>query len=95
MTAAQKTERRGTIASCIAAATIALAAPAHADDSGQAFLADLDKAGTTVCASTGNGIMTDAQDCPTQAPGRHGYPQAPWSPWTFGYLLRHGYLGKP
>jgi hypothetical protein len=54
MTAAQKTERRGTIAICIAAATIALAAPAHADDSGQAFLADLDKAGTTVCASTGN-----------------------------------------
>jgi hypothetical protein len=61
MTAAQKTERRGTIAICIAAATIALAAPAHADDSGQAFLADLYKAGTTVCASMGNG-MTHAQE---------------------------------
>jgi hypothetical protein len=98
MTAAQKTERRGnrrmilnTIATCIAAATIALAAPAHADDSGHAFLADFDKA-ATVCALRGNG-MTDAQHCPTQASGRHGFPQAPGT--YDGYLLPHGYGGKP
>jgi hypothetical protein len=82
-------------AAACTAALIATASPARADDSGQAFLGDLPKAGTTVCASTGKGIMTDAQDCPTQAAGSHGYPQGPWSPWTFGYLLRHGYLGKP
>jgi hypothetical protein len=101
MTAAQKTDRRGhrrlgdlnTVATCIAAAMIALAAPAHADDSGRAFLADFDKAGATVCALTGNG-MTDAQGCPTRAPGRHGYPHAPGT--YDGYLITpHGYLGKP
>lgn len=90
MTAAQKTERRGTIAISIAAATIALAASAHADDSGQAFLADLDKAGTTVCALTGNGITHAQENCP-QAPERH--PQAPGT--YDGYLLPHGYTGKP
>ena len=75
MTAAQKTERRGnrrlgddiqnfaaTIATCIAAAMIALAAPAHADD------------GKTVCALMGNGMTHAQENCP-QAPGRH--PQAP------------------
>jgi hypothetical protein len=90
MTAAQKTERRGTIAICIAAATIALAAPAHADDSGQAFLADLYKAGTTVCASMGNGMTHAQENCP-QAPGRH--PQAPGT--YDGHLLPQGYGGKP
>jgi hypothetical protein len=93
MTATKKTERRGTIATCIAAATIALAAPAHADDSGQAFLANPDKA-ATVCALTGNGINTAAQNCPTQAPGRHGDPQAPGT--YHGYVIPHmGYHGKP
>jgi Protein of unknown function (DUF732) len=56
----------------IVAATIALAAPAHADDSDQAFLADLDKAGIhysdpdqavaagkTVCSLTDNGMTRD------------------------------------
>jgi hypothetical protein len=47
-----------TITTCIAAATIALAAPAHADN------------GKTVCASMGNGITHAQQNCP-QAPGRH------------------------
>jgi hypothetical protein len=83
MTAAQKTERRGTIAICIAAATIALAAPAHADDSGQAFLADPYKAGATVCASMGNGMARAQENCP-QAPGTYD-----------GYLLPQGYGGKP
>jgi hypothetical protein len=58
MTAAQKTERRGTIAICIAAAAIALAAPAHADNS------------NTVCPSMGNGITHAQENCP-QAPGTH------------------------
>jgi hypothetical protein len=75
MTAAQKTERRGnrrlrddiqnfaaTIATCIAAAMIALAAPARADD------------GKTVCALMGNGMTHAQENCP-QAPGTH--PQAP------------------
>jgi hypothetical protein len=47
-----------TITTCIAAATIALAAPAHADH------------GKTVCASMGNGITHAQQNCP-QAPGGH------------------------
>jgi hypothetical protein len=51
-----------TIVTSIAAATIALAAPALADSA------------KTVCASTGNG-MTHAQDHCPQAPGKH--PQAP------------------
>lgn len=70
MTAAQKTERRGnrrlgddirnfaaTIATCVAAAMIALAAPAHAD------------VGKTVCA-LGNGMTHAQENCP-QAAGRH------------------------
>jgi hypothetical protein len=51
-----------TIVTCIAAATIALAAPAYADD------------GKTVCASMGNGITHAQENCP-QVPGRH--QQAP------------------
>jgi hypothetical protein len=51
-----------TIVTSIAAATIALAAPAYADN------------GKTVCASMGNGV-THAQENCAQAPGRH--PQAP------------------
>lgn len=60
-----------TVATCIVAATIALAAPARAD-SGQAFLADLDKAGIhysdpdqavaageSVCALMDNGMTDD------------------------------------
>jgi hypothetical protein len=56
----------------IVAATIALAAPAHADDSDQAFLADLDAAGIhysdpdqavtagkTVCSLKDNGMTDD------------------------------------
>jgi Protein of unknown function (DUF732) len=56
----------------IVAATIALAAPAHADDSDQAFLADLDKAGIQysdpdqavaagkmVCSLADNGMTHD------------------------------------
>ena len=56
----------------IVAATIALAAPAHADDSDQAFLADLDNAGIhysdpdqavtagkTVCSLKDNGMSDD------------------------------------
>jgi hypothetical protein len=50
-----------TIVTCIAAATIALAAPAHADD------------GKTACPSTGNGTTYAHGMCP-QAP-RH--QQAP------------------
>jgi hypothetical protein len=47
-----------TIVTSIAAATIALAAPAHADTR------------KTVCPSTGNGITHIQEQCP-QAPGRH------------------------
>jgi hypothetical protein len=68
-----------TITTCIAAATIALAAPAHADD------------GKTVCALMGSGITHAQQNCP-QAPGGHRYTQAPG---TYGYTLPHGYGGKP
>ncbi|MFZ0716782.1 hypothetical protein [Mycobacterium sp.] len=45
-----------TIVTCIAAATIALAAPAHADN------------GKTVCPSMGNGISHAQEHCP-QTPG--------------------------
>jgi hypothetical protein len=51
-----------TIATCIAAATITLAAPAHADD------------GKTACSSMGNGITHAQENCP-QTPG--GHQQAP------------------
>jgi hypothetical protein len=50
-----------TIVTSIAAATIALAAPAHADNS------------KTVCPSTGNGITHAQQNCP-QAPRHHEAP---------------------
>jgi hypothetical protein len=50
-----------TIVTSIAAVTIALAAPAHADNS------------TTMCASTGNGI-THAQENCQQAPRHHQAP---------------------
>ena len=85
MTAAQKTERRGTIAICIAVAAIALAAPAHADNS------------NTVCPSMGNGITHAQENCP-EAPGTH--QQAPGThqqaPGTYdGHLLPEGYGGKP
>jgi hypothetical protein len=50
-----------TIVTSIAAATIALAAPAHADNS------------KTVCPSMGNGI-THAQENCLQAPGHHEAP---------------------
>jgi hypothetical protein len=51
-----------TIVTCIAAATIALAAPAHADD------------GKTACPSVGNGI-THAQAHCLQAPRTYdGHP---------------------
>jgi hypothetical protein len=53
-----------TIVTSIAAATIALAAPAHADN------------GKTVCASVGSGITHAQANC-AQAPGRH--LQAPGS----------------
>jgi hypothetical protein len=53
-----------TIVTSIAAATIALAAPAHADNS------------KTVCTLMGNGITHAQEHCP-QAPGRH--LQAPGS----------------
>ena len=56
---------------------------------GQAFLADLYKAGTTVCASMGNGMTHAQENCP-QAPGRRQQ-----APGTYGYLLPHGYGGKP
>jgi hypothetical protein len=51
-----------TIVTCIGAAMIALAAPAHADN------------GATVCTSVVNGITYAQQHCP-QANGTH--PQAP------------------
>jgi hypothetical protein len=51
-----------TIVTSIAVATIALAAPALADN------------GKTACASMGGGMTHAQADCP-QAPGRH--PQAP------------------
>jgi hypothetical protein len=50
-----------TIVTSIAAATIALAAPAYADD------------GKTVCASMGNGV-THAQENCLQAPGHQQAP---------------------
>jgi hypothetical protein len=50
-----------TIVTSIAAATIALAAPAHADNS------------KTVCASMGNGITHAQENCP-QAPKHHQAP---------------------
>jgi hypothetical protein len=50
-----------TIVTSIAAATIALAAPAHADNS------------KTVCASMGNGITHAQENCP-QALGHHQAP---------------------
>jgi hypothetical protein len=53
-----------TLVTCIAAATIALAAPAHADDD------------NTTCTSIGNGITHAQQRCPhspghQQAPGTY------------------------
>jgi hypothetical protein len=51
-----------TIVPCIAAATIALAAPAYADNA------------KTVCASMGNGMTHAQANCP-QVPARH--QQAP------------------
>jgi hypothetical protein len=54
-----------TIVTCIAAATIALAAPAHADN------------GKTMCPSMGNAITHAQEHCP-QAPrtyDRHLLPQ--------------------
>jgi hypothetical protein len=67
-----------TIVPCIAAATIALAAPAYADD------------GKTVCASMGNGMTHAQENCP-QVPGRHQQ-----APETYnGYVLPHGYGGRP
>jgi hypothetical protein len=53
-----------TIVTCIGAAMIALAAPAHADD------------GKTVCTLGGTGLTHAHGPCP-QAPGTH--PQAPRS----------------
>jgi hypothetical protein len=53
-----------TIVTSIAAATIALAAPAHADN------------GKTVCAAMGNGMTHAQANCP-QSPGRQ--LQAPGS----------------
>jgi hypothetical protein len=50
-----------TIVPSIAAATIALAAPAYADNS------------KTVCPSMGNGITHAQENCP-QAPGHHQAP---------------------
>ena len=50
-----------TIVTSIAAATIALAAPAYAD------------AGKTVCPSMGNGITSAQENCP-QAPSHHQAP---------------------
>jgi hypothetical protein len=82
-----------TIATCIAAATIALAAPAYADDSGQVSLADFGTTGTHYSDAAGKTVCADARDCSTQAPGMHGYPQA--SATYNGYAIPHGYLGKP
>jgi hypothetical protein len=50
-----------TIVTSIAAATIALAAPAYADD------------GKTVCPSMGDGITNAQENCP-QAPSHHQAP---------------------
>jgi hypothetical protein len=50
-----------TIITCIAAATIALAAPAHADD------------GKTACPSVGNGVIHAQEHCPQTPRAYNGY----------------------